>query len=186
MSGEVAAFLEESGFQGERCVRVFWHGSLQTPYEARMHLLSPTPCPSISPFPFSFPSLPIHPHPFPSPHTYVPLLASDVHFMPVSGYNGTNLKETDRTCCPFYEGPSFLTYLDTLSPLSREDTGPVRLPILDSFKVRVCKHTYLETYCTLCTVCLKNFLWPDTYYGAVCMVFVGSSSLLHCVRHLTT
>ena len=63
------------------------------------------------------------------------LFTSDVHFMPVSGYNGTNLKEIDCTCCPFYNGPSFLSYLDTLNPLSREDGGPVRMPILDRFKV---------------------------------------------------
>ena len=66
-----------------------------------------------------------------------PSLSSDVHFMPVSGYNGTNLKEIDRTCCPFYDGLSFLHYLDTLSPIAREDSGPVRLPLLDKFKVCV-------------------------------------------------
>jgi peptide chain release factor subunit 3 len=58
----------------------------------------------------------------------------DIHVMPVSGYLGTNLKDVDRNACPFYTGPSFLEYLDSLGPLNREDTGPVRLPILDRFK----------------------------------------------------
>ena len=71
--------------------------------------------------------------------------------MPVSGYLGTNLKDTDQNVCPFYTGPSFLDYLDSLGPLNREDTGPVRLPILDRFKVCVC---VCVCVCVFVCVCL--------------------------------
>ena len=81
--------------------------------------------------------------------------------MPVSGYNGTNLKEIDRTCCPFYNGPSFLNYLDTLSPLSREDSGPVRMPVLDRFKV--CANT--------CTV------WAMLSSGLTCIAVLAAELL---------
>ena len=74
--------------------------------------------------------------------------------MPVSGYLGTNLKDTDQNVCPFYTGPSFLDYLDSLGPLNREDTGPVRLPILDRFKVHVCVCVCMCVVCACVCVCV--------------------------------
>jgi len=35
-----------------------------------------------------------------------------------------------------YSGPSLIQYLENLPPISRMDEGPVRLPIVDRYKVR--------------------------------------------------
>ena len=35
-------------------------------------------------------------------------------------------------------GPPFITYLNELPPLTREDAGPFRMPISDKYKVCVC------------------------------------------------
>lgn len=36
-------------------------------------------------------------------------------------------------CC-FFSGPTLLSLLDNLEPLSRDAEGPVRLPVLDRYK----------------------------------------------------
>jgi translation elongation factor EF-1alpha len=42
-------------------------------------------------------------------------MPSDVHYMPISGFTGLNLKErVDTKICPWYNGPSLLEFLDNL------------------------------------------------------------------------
>ena len=43
-------------------------------------------------------------------------------------------------------GPAFIPYLDNIPPLSREETGPFRLPIADKYKVHIL-HTESESMC---------------------------------------
>jgi len=59
---------------------------------------------------------------------------TDVHWIPVSGYSGANIKEPAGDLCDWYTGPPLLTLLDDLEPLSRDADGPVRLPVLDRYK----------------------------------------------------
>ena len=60
----------------------------------------------------------------------------DIHFIPVSGITGSNLKFPEADKCPWYTGPPFIQYIDDLPPLpSRNSTGPLRLPITDRYKV---------------------------------------------------
>ena len=58
----------------------------------------------------------------------------DIHWLPVSGYTGANIKEPAGDACPWYKGPTLLQLLDDLEPLSRDSEGPVRLPVLDRYK----------------------------------------------------
>jgi peptide chain release factor subunit 3 len=61
---------------------------------------------------------------------------TDVFYIPVSGLTGVNLKDVDRGVCTWYkDGPSLITYLDTLPPMSRCgcDDGPVRLSIVGRY-----------------------------------------------------
>lgn len=59
----------------------------------------------------------------------------DVAFMPCSGLTGAFLKDIpDENTCPWYRGPSFLEYIDTLPPLNRPTEGPFRMPVVDKYK----------------------------------------------------
>lgn len=60
---------------------------------------------------------------------------TDIFVMPCSGYQGSNLKEVaPESVCPWYRGPSFIDYLDTLPSISRTAEGPVRIPIIDRYR----------------------------------------------------
>eukprot|EP00731_Ephydatia_muelleri_P029219 Em0020g863a len=59
---------------------------------------------------------------------------TDIFFIPVSGLLGTNLKEQGQDVCSWYSGPAFIPYLDSLPAMSREETGPFRMPIVDKYK----------------------------------------------------
>lgn len=59
---------------------------------------------------------------------------TDCVYVPVSGLTGINLKETNQQICPWYTGPSLISYLDGLTPISRMSEGPTRLPIVDRYK----------------------------------------------------
>merc|ERR1711879_543107 len=59
---------------------------------------------------------------------------TDINWIPVSGYSGSNIKAPAGDLCPWYTGPPLLTLLDNLDPLSRDAEGPVRLPVLDRYK----------------------------------------------------
>eukprot|EP00800_Vazella_pourtalesii_P013777 TRINITY_DN3364_c0_g1_i1.p1 TRINITY_DN3364_c0_g1~~TRINITY_DN3364_c0_g1_i1.p1 ORF type:complete len:657 (+),score=165.36 TRINITY_DN3364_c0_g1_i1:57-2027(+) len=58
---------------------------------------------------------------------------SDIMYIPVSGLGGANLK-TNTGECPFYTGPGFIEYLDSLPPVARLFEGPFRLPVVDKMK----------------------------------------------------
>ena len=59
---------------------------------------------------------------------------TDIFFIPVSGLLGTNLMVQGQDVCPWYSGPAFIPYLDSLPAMSREETGPFRMPIVDKYK----------------------------------------------------
>uniref|UniRef100_A0A668AT91 G1 to S phase transition 1 n=1 Tax=Myripristis murdjan TaxID=586833 RepID=A0A668AT91_9TELE len=58
----------------------------------------------------------------------------DIHFMPCSGLTGANLKDPVPEC-PWYTGLPFIPHLDSLPNFTRSTDGPVRLPIVDKYKV---------------------------------------------------
>ncbi|AOA64341.1 Translation termination factor eRF3 [Komagataella phaffii] len=59
----------------------------------------------------------------------------DVLFMPVSGYTGAGLKEpVNPTECPWYKGPTLLSYLDSIDIQNRKVNGPFMLPIAGKMK----------------------------------------------------
>ena len=62
-------------------------------------------------------------------------LKTEVHFMPISGFTGWNLKKrVDPKICPWYNGPSLLEFLDNLQPQQRYFVLPLRFPIADKYK----------------------------------------------------
>lgn len=60
--------------------------------------------------------------------------SGELHVMPVSGQTGINILEPRPELHPWYKEDSLIKYLDNLPPLSRNDTGPVRLPIVDKYR----------------------------------------------------
>lgn len=59
----------------------------------------------------------------------------DVVFMPVSGYSGAGLKDrVDLKVCPWYNGPSLLEYLDSMTHMDRHINAPFMLPIAGKMK----------------------------------------------------
>ncbi|XP_015930491.1 eukaryotic peptide chain release factor GTP-binding subunit ERF3A [Parasteatoda tepidariorum] len=59
----------------------------------------------------------------------------DVIFMPCSGLTGAFLKYIpDDKVCPWFRGPSFLDYIDSLPSLNRPTEGPFRMPVVDKYK----------------------------------------------------
>lgn len=60
----------------------------------------------------------------------------DVYFMPCSGFTGAFLKDPPpENICPWYRGPCFIEYIDSLPSISRAKDGPVRIPIVDKYSV---------------------------------------------------
>ncbi|GAV03568.1 hypothetical protein RvY_13967 [Ramazzottius varieornatus] len=60
---------------------------------------------------------------------------TDVVFMPLSGFTGANMKEPlDKSVCSWYDGPSFLQYLDQLPRFERSGEGVLRIPIIGRFR----------------------------------------------------
>uniref|UniRef100_A0A7S1KT15 Tr-type G domain-containing protein n=1 Tax=Percolomonas cosmopolitus TaxID=63605 RepID=A0A7S1KT15_9EUKA len=58
-------------------------------------------------------------------------------FLPVSGFTGANIKNPiDSHKCPWYKGPTFLDALDDLDPIERNESGPLRMPVIDKYKDR--------------------------------------------------
>lgn len=61
----------------------------------------------------------------------------DIMFIPIAGMTGANMKEhTTKEVCPWYDGPTMLGLLDSLPPVDRNPAGPLRIPVVDSFKDR--------------------------------------------------
>ena len=62
-------------------------------------------------------------------------LKKDVIYIPISGLSGANLKEkASSSVCNWYSGPSLLETLDSLKPIPRDPTAPLRLPVVDRYK----------------------------------------------------
>lgn len=60
---------------------------------------------------------------------------TDIYFMPVSGLNGSFLKEVvSEEQCPWFRGPALIQYLDDMPSLNRASDGPVRVPVVDRYK----------------------------------------------------
>ncbi|XP_048760954.1 eukaryotic peptide chain release factor GTP-binding subunit ERF3A-like isoform X2 [Ostrea edulis] len=60
---------------------------------------------------------------------------TEIFFIPVSGLNGAFLKDIpEESMCPWYRGPSLITYLDTMPSFNRSMDLPVRMPIVDRYK----------------------------------------------------
>lgn len=65
------------------------------------------------------------------------ILPLDVIFIPISGIKGTNIRDkVEKSVCPWYDGPTLLACLDSLKPLERLDTFPLRIPVIDKYKER--------------------------------------------------
>lgn len=61
--------------------------------------------------------------------------AKDLSFMPCSGQMGQNLKEpVGKTICPWWDGPSFIPFIDALPSLNRKMDGPFLMPVVEKFK----------------------------------------------------
>jgi len=59
----------------------------------------------------------------------------DLQWIPVSGYNGLNIIDRfPAGVCPWYDGPSLVEALDNMPPMSRSLEGPLRIPVLGSYK----------------------------------------------------
>lgn len=67
----------------------------------------------------------------------------DTHFMPCSGFTGAFIKEpAPESVCPWYRAPCFIDYLDSLPTINRTVNGPVRMPLIDKYKVFFQKKIY--------------------------------------------
>jgi peptide chain release factor subunit 3 len=63
--------------------------------------------------------------------------AKHVHFIPISGLSGANIKDrTTKEVCPWYDGPSLLECLDGISVGGRDPEAPLRIPVLDKYNDR--------------------------------------------------
>ncbi|KAL5215373.1 hypothetical protein ABZP36_004525 [Zizania latifolia] len=59
----------------------------------------------------------------------------DVHFMPISGLLGTNMKtRMDKSICSWWDGPCLFEVLDRIEVPLRDPKGSVRMPIIDKYK----------------------------------------------------
>ncbi|CAG0919551.1 unnamed protein product [Notodromas monacha] len=60
---------------------------------------------------------------------------TDLTFMPCSGLAGTFLKDpADDKLCPWYRGPCFIEYIDSMPSMHRNADGPFILPVVDKYK----------------------------------------------------
>jgi len=64
-------------------------------------------------------------------------IKKDVQFLPLSGYTGANMKvPLSKQVCSWFDGPTLLGALDSLSPMDRKADAPLRVPVVDSYKER--------------------------------------------------
>jgi len=57
-----------------------------------------------------------------------------LHFIPLSGFSGVNVKDSDISKHPWYKGPSLLDYLNDLPAIERKTTGQVRFCVAQKYK----------------------------------------------------
>eukprot|EP01090_Pellita_catalonica_P016884 TRINITY_DN497_c0_g2_i1.p1 TRINITY_DN497_c0_g2~~TRINITY_DN497_c0_g2_i1.p1 ORF type:complete len:472 (+),score=98.07 TRINITY_DN497_c0_g2_i1:107-1417(+) len=62
-------------------------------------------------------------------------LKKKVHFIPISGITGANVKErASKDVCDWYDGPSMIELLEVIKTPRRKADDPLRIPILDKYK----------------------------------------------------
>ena len=60
---------------------------------------------------------------------------TEVTFIPVSGYTGSNIKtRADKSVQSFYDGPGLLEHLDELPVTDRKINAPFMMPISEKYK----------------------------------------------------
>ncbi|KZT24539.1 hypothetical protein NEOLEDRAFT_1170090 [Neolentinus lepideus HHB14362 ss-1] len=60
---------------------------------------------------------------------------TDVTFLPISAYTGANVKErVSPSVCNWWNGPSFLEYLDKMPMVDRKVNAPLMMPISEKYK----------------------------------------------------
>lgn len=59
---------------------------------------------------------------------------TDVHFMPLSGFSGANIKDRETKLCNYYSGPSLLEFLDNYKTTDRKLNAPLMIPISEKYK----------------------------------------------------
>ncbi|CAH1971819.1 unnamed protein product [Acanthoscelides obtectus] len=63
------------------------------------------------------------------------ILNKDLFFLPCSGQTGQGLKDqVDEKICPWYRGPPFIPFIDSLPSINRKRDGPFIMPIVDKYK----------------------------------------------------
>jgi len=71
---------------------------------------------------------------------------TDLFFIPISAYKGSNLKDrVDKKVCPWWDGPSLLEYLDSMTSLERKIKAPLMMPIGGKFRVCFPPTSHTET-----------------------------------------
>ncbi|RHZ76914.1 hypothetical protein Glove_187g39 [Diversispora epigaea] len=61
--------------------------------------------------------------------------ATDIEFMPVSGFTGDNIKKrVSESVCDWYKGLPLLDYLDNMQALDRKTNAPLMIPITEKYK----------------------------------------------------
>ncbi|KIM90762.1 hypothetical protein PILCRDRAFT_811236 [Piloderma croceum F 1598] len=60
---------------------------------------------------------------------------TDATFLPVSAFTGANLKDRVlKSICPWYNGPSFLEFMDTMPMVTRKLSAPLMMPVSEKYK----------------------------------------------------
>eukprot|EP00500_Bicosoecida_sp_ms1_P001980 CAMPEP_0203812658 /NCGR_PEP_ID=MMETSP0115-20131106/4271_1 /ASSEMBLY_ACC=CAM_ASM_000227 /TAXON_ID=33651 /ORGANISM="Bicosoecid sp, Strain ms1" /LENGTH=595 /DNA_ID=CAMNT_0050721509 /DNA_START=32 /DNA_END=1819 /DNA_ORIENTATION=+ len=59
-----------------------------------------------------------------------------VHFLPISGLSGANVKDPVGAAAPWWKGPTLLQQLDELPVGGRDKDAPLRMPVLDKYMDR--------------------------------------------------
>jgi peptide chain release factor subunit 3 len=103
----------------------------------------------------------------------------DITFIPMSGYTGANmLVHSTKEMCPWYDGPTFFSYLDNLPPVERKVDAPLRIPIVDSFKDRGLTVVMGKIEAGTLVVGQTVFLMP----GKVALEVVGINTETHALQ----
>lgn len=83
-------------------------------------------------------------------------MKKDVTFLPISAYTAQNVIKPVGDVAPWYDGPTFLSTLDSLPVLERAKNAPLRLPILSKYKDM---GTIIEGKVEQGTVAVGDKLW---------------------------
>ncbi|EFA83433.1 eukaryotic release factor 3 [Heterostelium album PN500] len=85
----------------------------------------------------------------------------DFQFVPGSGYTSANIKDTvSKELCPWNTGVSLIETLDLLPQFERNESGALRVPIIDSFKDRGIVHVMGKVESGSITLGQQIFIMP--------------------------